>query len=140
MQGLQYLPKIYVLGCTNSGKSSFINALLFKSNKYKDASKNHYREKYNVLTEAALPGTTLDLVTVEQFKIGYRVIDTPGIPNLNQVSSHIKDYEDLMTVLPSKVLNSFSISVKQGYSVWLGALCRIDVLSGSDKYFTFFMP
>jgi len=32
------------------------------------------------------------------------------------------------------------MNVKQGYSVWLGALCRIDVLSGSDKYFTFFVP
>lgn len=57
--------------------------MLFKTNKYKDADKVHYREKYNVLTESALPGTTLDLVTVEQFKIGYRVIDTPGIPNLH---------------------------------------------------------
>jgi len=77
------LPKIYVMGCTNSGKSSFINALLFKSNKYKDMSKVHYREKYNVLTESPAPGTTLDLITVEQFKLGFRVIDTPGIPNLN---------------------------------------------------------
>ena len=32
------------------------------------------------------------------------------------------------------------MSVKQGYSVWLGALARIDVLSGSDKYFNFYVP
>lgn len=42
--------------------------------------------------------------------------------------------------MPSKKLQSFSMSVKQGYSVWLGALCRIDVLSGSDKYFNFYVP
>jgi hypothetical protein len=38
---------------------------LFKSNKYKDPSKIHYRQKYDILTESAAPGTTLDLVTVE---------------------------------------------------------------------------
>jgi len=114
--------------------------MLFKSNKYKDPSKIHYKEKFDILTESPAPGTTLDLVTVEQFKIGYRVIDTPGIPNMNQVSAHIKDYEDLTTVVQSKVMRSFSMNVRQGYSVWLGGLARVDILSGSDKYFTFFMP
>jgi len=30
------------------------------------------------------------MITVEEFSIGLRVIDTPGIPNMNQVSAHIK--------------------------------------------------
>mmetsp|Transcript_15942 Transcript_15942/g.24659 ORF Transcript_15942/g.24659 Transcript_15942/m.24659 type:complete len:162 (-) Transcript_15942:11-496(-) len=30
--------------------------------------------------------------------------------------------------------------MKQGYSVWMGALARVDFLSGSEKYFTFFLP
>ena len=30
--------------------------------------------------------------------------------------------------------------MKAAYSVFLGALCRIDLLSGDDKYFTFFVP
>ena len=136
----RYLPKIYVLGSTNSGKSSFINALLYKSNKYKDSKKIHYREKYNILTESPAPGTTLEMITVEQFSIGFRVIDTPGIPNMRQCSAYVKDFEDLMTVLPSKQMQSFSMNIKQGYSVWLGALCRIDILSGSDKSFTFYVP
>lgn len=59
---------------------------------------------------------------------------------MNQVSAHVQDYEDMMTVLPSKRIQSFSMSVKQGYSVWLGALARIDVLSGSDKYYNFYVP
>ena len=98
----RHLPKVYVLGCTNSGKSCFINALLYKSNKYKDVKKLHYRQKYDILTESAAPGTTLDLVTVEQLNLGFRVIDTPGIPNMNQCSSFVKDFDDLRTLLPSK--------------------------------------
>lgn len=140
MAGMRYKPKVYVLGCTNSGKSTFINALLFKANKYKDPKKVHYRQKYDILTESPAPGTTLDFVTVEEFKLGFRVIDTPGIPNMNQVSAHVSDYEDMLTVLPSKRVQSFSMNIRQGYSVWLGGLCRLDVLSGADKYYTFYVP
>lgn len=57
--------------------------MIFKGNKYKDPFKVHYKSKYTVLTESALPGTTLDLVNIEEVKTGLRFIDTPGIPNLN---------------------------------------------------------
>ena len=88
----KYLPKIYVVGCTNSGKSSFINSLMFKSNKYREPNKVHYRSKYATLTEAPAPGTTLEMVSVDELKLGYKFLDTPGIPNLTQVSSKIEDY------------------------------------------------
>jgi len=71
-----------VVGSTNSGKSSFINSMIFKANKYKDPNKAHYRSKYAVLTEAPAPGTTLDFIQVEDIKVGYKILDTPGIPNL----------------------------------------------------------
>jgi ribosome biogenesis GTPase A len=53
---------------------------------------NKYKGKAEppLLTESALPGTTQEMITVEQFSIGLRVIDTPGIPNMNQVSAHIQ--------------------------------------------------
>lgn len=43
-------------------------------------------------------------------------------------------------MMPSKQLQSFAINMKQGYSVFLGALARVDFLSGDDKFFTFIMP
>lgn len=91
-----------MVGCTNSGKSSLINSLVFKSNKYSEPNKAHYRSKYAVLTEAAAPGTTLEMISVEEVRLGYKFLDTPGIPNLTQVSSHIEDYQDLMTIMPNK--------------------------------------
>lgn len=135
-----YLPKIYVVGTTNSGKSSLINSLIFKSNKYKEPHKAHYRSKYATLTESAAPGTTLDFVSVEEIRLGYKILDTPGIPNVTQVSSLIEDYQDLVSILPNKQISSYALNVKQSYSVWLGALARLDFLSGDDKFFTFLVP
>ena len=93
-----------------------------------------------VLTESALSGTTQEMITVEQFRIGLRVIDTPGIPNVRQVSSKVDSFLDLSKLMPSKEMTSFAMNVKSGYSVWLGALARLDFISGDDKYLTFVVP
>lgn len=45
-----------------------------------------------------------------------------------------------MTLLPNKNLISYPINLRASYSVFIGALARIDFLSGDDKYFTFFIP
>jgi ribosome biogenesis GTPase A len=55
--------------------------MIYKSNKYIEPHKMHYRSKYDVLTESAMPGTTLELTKVEEIKIGFKLLDTPGIPN-----------------------------------------------------------
>lgn len=129
-----------MIGSTNSGKSSFINSLIYKSNKYKEPNQVHYRSKYATLTESAAPGTTLDFISVEEARLGFKILDTPGIPNMDQVSAHIEGYQDLMSILPNKQISALPMNVKSSYSIWLGALARVDFLSGDDKYFTFFMP
>lgn len=35
---------------------------------------------------------------------------------------------------------SFPVNLKSGYSVFLGGLCRVDLLSGDDKFFTLIVP
>lgn len=80
------------------------------------------------------------MLTVEQFNIGFRVIDTPGIPNMTQVSSQVGAFKDLAKLLPQKEMTSFPVNVKSGYAVWLGALARLDFISGDDKYLTFVVP
>lgn len=55
---------------------------MFKSNKYREPNKVHYRSKYALLTEAPAPGTTLDFVSIDDLRLGFKILDTPGIPNL----------------------------------------------------------
>jgi 30S ribosome assembly GTPase len=68
------------------------------------------------------------------------VIDTPGIPNMEQISSHMDSFKELKKLLPSKEMTTYPINVKSGYSVWLGALVRLDFLNGEDKYLTMVVP
>jgi len=79
-------------------------------------------------------------MTVEQFKIGFRVLDTPGIPNVSQVSAKVKTQYDLGSLMARREMTILPMNIKQGYSIWLGALVRLDFVSGEDKYLTFFVP
>lgn len=80
------------------------------------------------------------MITIEEFNIGFRVIDTPGIPNMSQVSSQVMSFKSLAKLMPSKEMTSLPLNVKSGYSVWMGALARIDFISGDDKHLTFVAP
>jgi len=130
----KHLPKVYVVGPTNTGKSTMLNAMLLMQGRKKD------KKAQKILTESALSGTTQTMMTVEQFKIGFKVIDTPGIPNSNTVQAQVKTYFELGSLLPRRKMTSLSLNVKQGYCVWLGALARLDFVSGDDKHLTFICP
>ena len=139
---LKYMPKVYVMGSTNSGKSALINAMIYAQNKNKGISRmtKKKRGEQILLTEAALPGTTQEMITVEQLNVGFRVIDTPGIPSMDTVTSRVDSFKDLAKLLPSKEMTSMSLNVKPGYTLWLGALARLDLVSGDDKYLTCIVP
>ena len=140
------MPKVYVMGTTNSGKSTLINSLIKARDRKKTQSKRtksdlrKRKQEPVLLTESALPGTTQEMITVEQLNTGFRVIDTPGIPNMYQVSSQVNSFTSLAKLLPTKEMTSFPVNVKSGYSVWMGALARIDFVNGDDKYLTFVAP
>ena len=93
-----------------------------------------------VLTESALPGTTQEFITVEQFRIGLRMIDTPGVPNMKQAQALVGSFRDLVKLLPSKEMTAFPMNVRSGTATWIGALARLDMISGDDKVLSFIVP
>lgn len=146
-------PKIFVLGYANVGKSSFINKLIHKSTRYlKDDEKHRqlYKKDYKIdesslfekeesnLTASPLPGTTIGVTKVESMKMGVKLFDTPGIPNRNSITYLMQNYLDIISSTINRKIMPFTCSVKQGYSIWIGAIARIDFMSGEDKYFSFF--
>ena len=48
------------------------------------------------------------------------------------------DFIDIISVNLCQKIQTYSINVKQGFTIWLGAVARIDFMNGDDKYFSFF--
>lgn len=67
------------------------------------------------------------------------MFDTPGIPNETSISYIMENYLEMISTMIIKKIKPYSLNVKQGYSMWLGAIARIDMLNGEDKFFSFFL-
>lgn len=83
---------VYVVGCTNVGKSTFINRII------KQAT-----GEGEVITTSHFPGTTLDMIGIP-LDDGSALFDTPGIINHHQMAHHI-DSSELKYIMPKKKLN-----------------------------------
>lgn len=126
----------YVLGSTNSGKSSFLNKLVRRTWNLPETNLK-LPVLADTLTTSIVPGTTLNMIPVSCRSLSLKLIDTPGIPTLSQYSAYA-EHSVLSALVPSKRLQSLVILCHPGQCVWIGGLARIDVLSGNYLYFTFF--
>ncbi|MGM8214183.1 ribosome biogenesis GTPase YqeH [Bacillaceae bacterium W0354] len=111
---------IFVVGCTNVGKSSFINYLINRSLKKKD-----------VITTSYFPGTTLGFIDIpldEQTSM----IDTPGVINSHQIV-HYLSKEDLKTVTPKKEVKPRVYQLHEKQTLYFGGLARVDIEQADEK-------
>ncbi|OMJ86168.1 hypothetical protein SteCoe_12371 [Stentor coeruleus] len=127
--------KIYVIGATNSGKSSFINKL---SEQCWNLPMEKYKKPSFELTTSSFPGTTLSPIEVPLKSLGVRIIDTPGIPTFSQVTFKIPP-EDAKMLIPNKKINPIVLTATEEFSFWIGAMARIELIEGDFKYLTFFV-
>jgi ribosome biogenesis GTPase A len=69
-------PKVYIVGNANVGKSSFINKLIARTNRFDqpDPYVKNYDIDVNVLTTSPLPGTTIGITKVEPIRLGLKVL------------------------------------------------------------------
>ncbi len=105
---------IYIVGVSNVGKSQFIESLLTEC------------EILNSnVTVSHFPATTINVL---RFKYDDNYIyDTPGVINRSQIIHYI-DESDIKYLYPKK-LKSIVYQLREGTTLFIGGLLKIDVLS-----------
>ncbi|WP_318616085.1 ribosome biogenesis GTPase YqeH [Priestia megaterium] len=114
---------VYVVGCTNVGKSTFINAIIKEVTGEKD-----------IITTSQYPGTTLNMIDIP-LDNGASLYDTPGIINHHQMA-HYVDKRDLKLISPKKEIKPKVYQLNEGQTLYFGGLARLDYVQGGRKSLT----
>ncbi|KOO52254.1 ribosome biogenesis GTPase YqeH [Viridibacillus arvi] len=114
---------VYVVGCTNVGKSTFINRIIKQATGEKE-----------VITTSYFPGTTLDMIEIP-LEDGKAIFDTPGIINHHQMA-HYLDPSELKYIMPKKEIKPKVFQLNEGQTLFVGALARFDFIQGARAAFT----
>lgn len=118
--------KVYLVGNTNAGKSTLINALI-----------KSYTDKSPVITTSTLPATTLDLIEIK-LSDDFSLIDTPGLVSNNNFLTGIS-LKDVKKISPKSEIKPRTYQMKPNQSLIIGDYARIDYLSDIKNSFTLYL-
>ncbi|NRD75910.1 ribosome biogenesis GTPase YqeH [Bacillus sp. BRMEA1] len=113
---------VYIVGCTNVGKSTFINRII-----------KEVTGEGDIITTSHFPGTTLDIIEIP-LEDGKALMDTPGIINHHQMAHYI-DKGDLKIITPKKEIKPMVFQLNEGQTLFFGGLARFDYISGGRRSF-----
>ncbi|WP_312753043.1 ribosome biogenesis GTPase YqeH [Rummeliibacillus suwonensis] len=117
---------VYVVGCTNVGKSTFINRIIKQATGAGD-----------IITTSYFPGTTLDMIEIP-LDDGHAIYDTPGIINHHQMA-HYLDPSELKYIMPKKEIKPKVFQLNPEQTLFIGALARFDFIQGKRSAFTVYI-
>src|SRR5699024_6204937 len=115
---------VYVVGCTNVGKSTFINEII----------KEYSGTTDQLVTTSFFPGTTLGMIDIALFD-GKYLYDTPGIVNHHQMAHYVNEH-DLKVITPKNEVKPKNFQLNDGQTLFLGGLARFDFTQGDRTSFT----
>ncbi|CAN6224242.1 unnamed protein product [Urochloa humidicola] len=108
---------VWAVGARNVGKSTLLNAIARCSGVAGRPT----------LTEAPVPGTTLDVIKVDGvLGAQAKLFDTPGLLHGHQLTSRLTS-EEMKLVQVRKEMRPRTYRIKTGQSVHIGGLVRLDV-------------
>ena len=110
---------VYVVGFTNSGKSTMINKIIY-----------NYSNSDTVITTSNLPSTTIDTISV-QINDNLTLIDTPGLLDNNNIINFL-DVEDIKKVIPSKEIRPINFQIKSNQVILVSNILRLDLNKNSN--------
>ena len=116
---------VYVVGVTNVGKSTLINAIIQEVTGDKD-----------VITTSRFPGTTLDKIEIP-LDDGSHIFDTPGIIHRHQMA-HYLTAKNLKYISPKKEIKPKTYQLNPEQTLFLAGLGRFDFIAGEKQGFTAF--
>ena len=119
--------KVYVVGHTNTGKSSLINKLI-----------SDYTDNESKLTISPLPSTTLNTVAIILDK-DLILVDTPGLVDRGNIANYIGS-NTLKKLIHKKEIKPRTFQIKKGQCLVIDDICRIDYQSGDRNSFTLYIP
>ncbi len=117
--------RLYIVGFTNSGKSTFINHIL-TSNLMSP-----------VITTSSIPNTTASYITIK-LDNKLTIVDTPGFIDKDAIYNFI-DYKKVVKLYPKKEIKVKTFQVRNGYSIVINDILRIENISEKSNSFSFYM-
>ena len=105
---------VYVVGFTNSGKSTLINKIIY-----------NYSSNNTVITTSNLPSTTIDSISVK-VNDNLTLIDTPGLLDNGDIINFI-DGKTLKKIIPNKEIKPITYQIKDKQSIIIEDLVRVDL-------------
>lgn len=114
---------IFVSGFTNAGKSTLLNTFLKLNN------------KKELITTSSMPNTTLENININIGGINF--IDTPGFKYNVSLYNELENFK-LLKILPKKELKVKTIQVRDGDSILVEDIFRIDY-KGEINSLNFYM-
>lgn len=106
--------KVYIVGLTNSGKSTMVNKILY-----------NYSKSDQVITTSMLPSTTLQDIEI-QIDEHLTLVDTPGLLDSGNMTEHV-DISTLKKITPKSEIRPITYQVKVDQTILFENLMRIDV-------------
>ena len=117
--------RIYIVGFTNSGKSTFINHILTSLS------------KSPIITTSAIPNTTASYIAIK-LNNKLTIVDTPGFID-NEAIYNFVDYNKVIKLYPKKELKVKTFQVRNNYSIVVNDILRIENTYNKSNSFSFYM-
>jgi len=112
--------KNYILGTTNTGKTTIVNKII--NNKQLEKTTSYY------------PGTTLGKITIP-LKSNQLLIDTPGLINKAQLI-HLLDVENYKKIIPRHEVRPRTYQLNKEQTLFITGFCQFNFIDGEKTGFT----
>ena len=117
--------RLYIVGFTNSGKSTFINSILSSLS------------KKPTITTSSIPNTTASYITIK-LNNKLAIVDTPGFIDQNAIYNFV-DYKKIVKYYPKKEIKVKTFQVRSGYAIVVNDFLRIENIGKKLNSFSFYM-